>query len=147
MAEMSISEIVKNGQIAAEEEVVESTATQSTEPAVSDEEYDELRQLQAKQTLLNANGYQLVKFIAQAKAQVEEFVANGNAQIAQAEARQAEIDAELAETTTALQTRFGDITTKYGMTGVASVNIAETSPHFITPANVPNPNDAVPALA
>lgn len=119
-------------------------------PAITPEEFTELRSLQAQQTFLQAQGYQIFNFISnldsqyediknQINNQLEEVENNYNSRSAQAREQLVSLETELANLTDKFRTRFQEIVSSYGFENVESVAIADTEPHYLTPVNVEQP--------
>lgn len=122
------------------EETVETT---DNRPAVTAEEFTELRTLQAQQTFLQSQAYQVYNFVAQLdvqfkngmealNAQAKELTDNYEASKAQALEQLANVEGELGKLGEGFSTRFREIVSSYGYEGVETVTIADTEPHFIT---------------
>ena len=113
---MNTEEIVKGGAL----ETTETTETTETAaPAITNDEYAELAGLRASQNELKLRGWDL-----------QEFVKNGEAQLAEARKQLDEVREKLEETTVTLQTRFEAVIAPHGFTG--SVTISDEVPHVIT---------------
>ena len=120
----------------------EQVGTTDNRPAVSPEEYAELRNMQAQQTFLQSQGYQAYNFLKQIDAQYEEITRNYDAQKAQAQVQLNKVEEELQTANTTFQDRFKEIIAQYGFDGVAAVNIEESEPHFVSELQVPTPQPA-----
>jgi hypothetical protein len=117
-------------------------------PAVSPEEFAELRNMQAQQTLLQSQGYQAYNFLKQIDAQFEEISRNYTAQKAQVQEQLEKVESELLVANSTFQQRFKDIIAEHGFDGAVAVNIEETEPHYITEATTnytPPVDDYIPS--
>lgn len=127
----------------------EQVGTKENRPAVTTEEYAELRNMQAQQTFLQSQGYQAYNFLKQIDAQFEEITKNYHAQKAQAQEQLDKVEAELQNSNTNFQERFKVIIGQYGFDGVTAVNIEETEPHYISEIQQPQTetpvNDYIPS--
>ena len=92
----------------------EQVGTTDNRPAVSPEEYAELRNMQAQQTFLQSQGYQAYNFLKQIDAQYEEITRNYEAQKAQAQVQLNKVEEELQTANTTFQDRFKEIIAQYG---------------------------------
>ena len=123
--------------------------TEDNRPAVSAEEYAELRNMQAQQTFLQSQGYQAYNFLKQIDSQYEEITRNYETQKAQAKEQLDKVEAELQNANTTFQDRFKEIISQYGFDGVTAVNIEESEPHYISEMQMPvsqaPENDYIPA--
>jgi len=117
--------------------------TVDTRPAITPEEFTELRTLQAQQTFLQAQGYQVYNFVANLDAQYAEVQQNYEARVAQAKEQLVALETELSNLNEGFRTRFQEIVTVYGFENVDSVSIADTEPHFISPVDVSVPEAPV----
>ncbi len=117
--------------------------TVDNRPAITPEEFTELRTLQAQQTFLQAQGYQVYNFIANLDAQYAEVQQNYDARVAQAKEQLVSLETELSNLTEGFRTRFQEIVTAYGFENVDSVSIADTEPHFISPVDLSAPEAPV----
>lgn len=117
--------------------------TVDTRPAITPEEFTELRTLQAQQTFLQAQGYQVYNFVANLDAQYAEVQQNYEARVAQAKEQLVTLETELSNLNEGFRTRFQEIVTVYGFENVDSVSIADTEPHFISPVDVTVPEAPV----
>jgi tryptophan 2,3-dioxygenase len=108
--------------------------TEVEKPAITPEEYGELRGMQSQQTFLQSQGYQAYNFIKNLDTQYEEITRNYHTQKAQAQTQLDEIEKELATSNTNFQDRFKEIVAQYGFDGATSLNIEETEPHYVTVA-------------
>lgn len=106
--------------------------TEVERPAITPEEYGELRNMQAQQTFLQSQGYQAYNFIKNLDTQYEEITRNYNSQKAQAQEQLDAIETELANSNTNFQDRFKEIVAQYGFDGATSLNIEETEPHYVS---------------
>jgi cupin superfamily acireductone dioxygenase involved in methionine salvage len=113
--------------------------TVDTRPAITPEEFTELRTLQAQQTFLQAQGYQVYNFVANLDAQYAEVQQNYEARVAQAKEQLVALETELSNLNEGFRTRFQEIVTVYGFENVDSVSITDTEPHFISPVDVTVP--------
>jgi len=122
------------------EETVETT---DNRPAVTAEEFTELRTLQAQQTFLQSQAYQVYNFVAQLdvqykngmdalNAQAKELADNFEASKNQALEQLGNVEGELAKLVEGFSVRFKEVVTSYGFEGVETVTIADTEPHFIS---------------
>lgn len=118
--------------------------TVDNRPAITPEEFTELRSLQAQQTFLQAQGYQVYNFIANLDAQYAEVQQNYEARVAQAKEQLATLENELSTLNEGFRTRFQEIVTAHGFENVDSVSIADTEPHYISPVDLTTPAE-VPA--
>jgi hypothetical protein len=117
--------------------------TVDNRPAITPEEFTELRTLQAQQTFLQAQGYQVYNFIANLDAQYAEVQQNYEARVAQAKEQLGTLETELANLTEGFRARFQEIVTAYGFENVDSVSISDTEPHFISPVDLTAPEAPV----
>jgi uncharacterized protein (DUF3084 family) len=117
--------------------------TVDTRPAITPEEFTELRTLQAQQTFLQAQGYQVYNFVANLDAQYAEVQQNYEARVAQAKEQLVALETELSNLNEGFRARFQEIVTVYGFENVDSVSIADTEPHFISPVDVTVPEAPV----
>mgnify|MGYP000568726187 CR=1 FL=1 len=117
--------------------------TVDTRPAITPEEFTELRTLQAQRTFLQAQGYQVYNFVANLDAQYAEVQQNYEARVAQAKEQLVALETELSNLNEGFRTRFQEIVTVYGFENVDSVSIADTEPHFISPVDVTVPEAPV----
>lgn len=117
--------------------------TVDNRPAITPQEFTELRTLQAQQTFLQAQGYQVYNFIANLDAQYAEVQQNYDARVAQAKEQLVSLETELSNLTEGFRTRFQEIVTAYGFENVDSVSIADTEPHFISPVDLSAPEAPV----
>jgi DNA anti-recombination protein RmuC len=122
------------------EETVETT---DNRPAVTAEEFTELRTLQAQQTFLQSQAYQVYSFVSQLdgqlksgmeslEAQAAELKANYEASKSQALEQLTAVEGDLGTLVTNFSNRFREIVTSYGFEGVETVTIADTEPHYIS---------------
>ncbi len=122
------------------EETVETT---DNRPAVTAEEFTELRTLQAQQTFLQSQAYQVYSFVSQLdaqfksgmetlEAQAAELKANYEASKTQALEQLGSVEGDLGTLVTNFSNRFREIVTSYGFEGVETVTIADTEPHYIS---------------
>jgi len=117
----------------------EQVGTKENRPALSVEEYAELRNMQAQQTFLQSQGYQAFNYIKQLDMQFEDLQRNYELQKKNAQEQLDKLEAELQRTNENFQIRFKDIITSYGFDGATSVNIEETEPHYISVIQNPQP--------
>lgn len=126
----------------------EQVGTTDNRPAVSSEEYAELRNMQAQQTFLQSQGYQAYNFLKQIDSQFEEITRNYHAQKEQAQTQLEKVEEELQNANTSFQERFKAIIAQYGFDGVTAVNIEENEPHYISEIQIPDAqvpeNDFIP---
>lgn len=115
----------------------EQLGTKEDRPAVSSEEYAELRNMQAQLTFLQSQGYQAYQFIKQLDSQYLELTKNYEGQKDQATNQLHKLEEELANANKTFQERFKSIISQYGFENVTAVNIEETDPHYIS--LIPNP--------
>jgi recombinational DNA repair ATPase RecF len=101
-------------------------------PAVAPEEFAELRNMQAQQTLLQSQGYQAFNFLKTIDHQFSDITKNYNQQRAQVQEQLDKVETELLVANNAFQQRFREIIAQYGYDGATAVNIEETEPHYIT---------------
>jgi hypothetical protein len=113
--------------------------TVDNRPAITSEEFTELRTLQAQQTFLQAQGYQVYNFIANLDAQYAEVQQNYEARVAQAKEQLVTLEGELSNLNEGFRARFQEIVTAHGFENVDSVSIADTEPHFISPVDLTTP--------
>ena len=122
------------------EETVETT---DNRPAVTVEEFTELRTLQAQQTFLQSQAYQVYNFVAQLdvqykngmdtlNAQAKELTDNFEASKNQALEQLGNVEGELVKLGEGFSARFKEVVSSYGFEGVETVTIADTEPHFIS---------------
>jgi len=113
-------------------------------PAVSPEEFAELRNMQAQQTFLQSQGYQAYNFLKQIDLQFEEINRNYQTQKEQAQAQLNLVEEELQTANRNFTGRFQAIVSQYGFDGSTAINIEETEPHYITAvaASAVDPADA-----
>ena len=122
------------------EETVETT---DNRPAVTAEEFTELRTLQAQQTFLQSQAYQVYSFVSQLdgqlksgmeslEAQAAELKANYEASKSQALEQLTAVEGDLGTLVTNFSNRFREIVASYGFEGVETVTIADTEPHYIS---------------
>lgn len=122
------------------EETVETT---DNRPAVTAEEFTELRTLQAQQTFLQSQAYQVYSFVSQLDAQLKsgmealeaqaaELKANYEASKSQALEQLGAVEGDLGTLVANFSDRFREIVTSYGFEGVETVTIADTEPHYIS---------------
>lgn len=122
------------------EETVETT---DSRPAVTAEEFTELRTLQAQQTFLQSQAYQVYSFVSQLDAQLKsgmealeaqaaELKANYEASKSQALEQLGAVEGDLGTLVANFSDRFREIVTSYGFEGVETVTIADTEPHYIS---------------
>ncbi len=118
---MNTEDIARDGTL---EPVVEATAVRDAgaAPAVTHEEYLELATLRQRQNELKLQGWDVQDFVRRAKEELDI-----------AEGKLGEIREELDTTTATLQTRFSEVVSPHGFTGM--VTIADTEPHVITQQN------------
>lgn len=117
----------------------EQVGTTDNRPALSADEYAELRNMQAQQTFLQSQGYQAYNYIKQLEMQFEDLQRNFELQKKNAQEQLDKLEAELQRTNENFQVRFKDIITSYGFDGATSVNIEETEPHYISVIQNPQP--------
>ena len=110
----------------------EQVGTTDNRPAISPEEFAELRNMQGQQTFLQSQGYQAYAFLKQLDAQFEEIKQNYTNQRAQAEEQLGKVEAELTNSNNLFQERFKEIISGYGFDGATAVNIEENEPHYIS---------------
>lgn len=129
------------------DETEENVDNVENKPAVTPEEFAELRSLQAQQTFMQAQGYQIFNFITnldlqfsqlseQLNAQMSELTEKYTERINSAKEQLAALEAELSNLSTNFKGRFQTIVSNYGFEDVDSVAIADTEPHFITPVQL-----------
>lgn len=122
------------------EETVETT---DNRPAVTAEEFTELRTLQAQQTFLQSQAYQVYNFVAQLdvqykngmealNAQAKELTDNFEASKNQALEQLGNVEGELVKLGEGFSARFKEVVSSYGFEGVETVTIADTEPHYIS---------------
>lgn len=114
-------------------------------PAVAPEEFAELRNMQAQQTLLQSQGYQAFNFLKTIDHQFSDITKNYNQQRAQVQEQLDKVETELLVANNAFQQRFKEIISQYGFDGAAAVNIEETEPHYITEVSQTADGQAQPA--
>lgn len=117
----------------------EKVGTKDNRPALTTEEYAELRNMQAQQTFLQSQGYQAFNYIKQLEMQFEDLTRNFELQKKNAQEQLDKVEEELQRTNENFQLRFKDIITSYGFDGATSVNIEETEPHYISVIQNPQP--------
>lgn len=125
------------GETTVELKLSEETVTER--PAVSNEEYNELRNLQGQQIGLQAQGYQAFTALKSLRQQFDDLTASYNTQKSEMEAAVEKIESDLKSATDTFQVRFREVTKKYGFDGVEQINIEETEPHYISNAPRPGP--------
>lgn len=122
----------------------ESEQNVENKPVITPEEFTELRTLQAQQTFLQAQGYQIHSFIANLDAQYKQVVDQMNAQLSEVNEKYNErsnaareqlsfLENELSNQNNNFRERFQQIVSQYGFEDVESVAISDTEPHYISP--------------
>ena len=121
--------------------------TMEDKPSVTAEEFQELRGMQAQQTFLQAQGYQVYSIISsldfqyeqlkqRLESQMTELEADYQNRIVQGKDQLASLQNDLDSLTTTFTERFKTIVTNYGFENVDSVAISDTEPHYITPVEL-----------